>query len=155
MSLSCLQAGKYWPEVCAVIGRPELADRRALRRRRRRSWRTPPRPSSSSREVFAAAHRSTSGASGSADFSGQWAWCRTRSRPRPTRRPSPTATSQDCETADGTPFKLAAAPVQFDERAGRARAGRPSSTSTATRSSPTLGLDWDTIVDLKVRGVVA
>ena len=40
-------------------------------------------------------------------------------------------------------------------RAAAAGAARPSSTSTATRSSPRLGLDWDTIVDLKVKGIVA
>ena len=42
---------------------------------------------------------------------------------------------QDCETADGLPFQLAAAPVQFGRR--RRPGGRPSSTSTATPSSPT------------------
>src|SRR5688500_17474495 len=25
LALNCLQAGKYWPEFCEVIGRPELA----------------------------------------------------------------------------------------------------------------------------------
>ena len=49
--------------------------------------------------------------------------CRTRSRPPPIRRPSPTATSSDCVTAEGTPFQLAAAPVQYgDEPAPADRA---------------------------------
>ena len=25
LSFTCLQAGKYWPPMCEVIGRPELA----------------------------------------------------------------------------------------------------------------------------------
>ena len=61
---------------------------------------------------------------------------------------------QPCETAAGTPFKLAAAPVQFDEEPPTP-SRRRSSTSTATQILADLGLDWDTIVDLKVRGVVA
>ena len=53
-------------------------------------------------------------------------------------------------------------PVQAGGDAGAVRrqpsvpASRPTSTSTATRSSPRmLGLDWDTVIDLKVKGVVA
>ena len=60
----------------------------------------------------------------------------------------------DCETADGTPFKLAGAPVQFgDERPATRRA--PEFNEHGEEILADLGLDWDTIVDLKVRGVVA
>jgi crotonobetainyl-CoA:carnitine CoA-transferase CaiB-like acyl-CoA transferase len=61
---------------------------------------------------------------------------------------------QPCETAAGVPFQLAAAPVQFDEHAavpGRA----PEFNEHGDEILAELGLDWDTIVDLKVRGVVA
>jgi crotonobetainyl-CoA:carnitine CoA-transferase CaiB-like acyl-CoA transferase len=61
---------------------------------------------------------------------------------------------QDCETANGTPFRLASAPVQFDEEPpvpGRA----PEFNEHGDAILEELGIDWDTIVDLKVRGVVA
>jgi crotonobetainyl-CoA:carnitine CoA-transferase CaiB-like acyl-CoA transferase len=61
---------------------------------------------------------------------------------------------QDCSTAGGTPFKLVAAPVQYDEQP--AQAGRaPEFNEQGDAILQELGIDWDTIVDLKVRGVVA
>ena len=61
---------------------------------------------------------------------------------------------QECETAAGTPFQLVAAPVQYDEEP--AAPGRaPEFNEHGDAILAELGLDWDTIVDLKVRGVVA
>jgi crotonobetainyl-CoA:carnitine CoA-transferase CaiB-like acyl-CoA transferase len=61
---------------------------------------------------------------------------------------------QDCETAEGVPFKLAAAPVQYDEEPAAPRRA-PAFNEHGDDILAGLGLDWDTIVDLKVRGVVA
>ena len=61
---------------------------------------------------------------------------------------------QDCETADGIPFQLVAAPVQFDGEPAARRTG-PELNEHGDAILAELGLDWDTIVDLKVRGVVA
>ena len=61
---------------------------------------------------------------------------------------------QPYETAAGKPFHLAAAPVQFDEEPpapGRAPEFNEHGEAILTE----LGLDWDAIVDLKVRGIVA
>jgi crotonobetainyl-CoA:carnitine CoA-transferase CaiB-like acyl-CoA transferase len=61
---------------------------------------------------------------------------------------------QECKTATGTPFRLVAAPIQFGgepHAAGRA----PEFNEHGDAILAELGLDWDTIVDLKVRGVVA
>ena len=80
--------------------------------------------------------------------------CRTPSRRPSTPRRWPTATSRTAATAGGTPFQLAAAPVQFDEEPpvpGRA----PELNEHGDEILTELGLDWDAIVDLKVRGVVA
>ena len=76
--------------------------------------------------------------------------------PRGRRRPQTVANGylQECRTAAGVPFQLVAAPVQFDEEpapAGRA----PEFNEHGDEILAELGLDWDTIVDLKVRGVVA
>ena len=61
---------------------------------------------------------------------------------------------QDCETAGGVPFQLVAAPVQYDEEPAERRAGAEFN-EHGDAILAELGLDWDTIVDLKVRGVVA
>ena len=61
---------------------------------------------------------------------------------------------QDCVTAGGTPFQMVAAPVQFDEQP--ATPGRaPEFNEHGDEILEALGFDWDAIVDLKVRGVVA
>ena len=59
---------------------------------------------------------------------------------------------QDCETADGTPFKLAAAPVPTTARPPKPRRA-PEFNEHGDEILTDLGLDWDTVVDLKVRGV--
>ena len=61
---------------------------------------------------------------------------------------------QDCQTSSGTPFKLVAAPVQYDEQAAKPERA-PEFNEQGDDILAELGLDWDTIVDLKVRGVVA
>jgi len=61
---------------------------------------------------------------------------------------------QDCKTSTGFPFRLVAAPVQYDGKpapVGRA----PEFNEHGDEILAELGLDWDTIVDLKVKGVVA
>ena len=88
-------------------------------------------------------------------FSGQWTSCRTPSRRPPTRRPSPTATSSTARPPSGTPFKLAAAPVQFG---GEPPAAAPGArVQRARRRDPRVdsASTWTPIIDLKVRGVVA
>ena len=58
-------------------------------------------------------------------------------------------------TATGTPFRLVAAPVQFDEEPaapGRAPEFNEHGDDILTGE---LGLDWETVVELKVKGVVA
>ena len=61
---------------------------------------------------------------------------------------------QDCATATGTPFRMVAAPVQYDgEPATPGRAPELNEHGDAILAE--LGYDWDAIVDLKVRGVVA
>ena len=60
---------------------------------------------------------------------------------------------QDCETAGGAPFKLVAAPIQFGGEP--APVGRsPEFNEHGDAILEEVGIDWDTIVDLKVRSVV-
>ena len=69
-----------------------------------------------------------------AAFDGQWAVVQDTLEAAADPQTVANGYVQDCETAAGVPFQLAAAPVQFDEQPavpGRA----PSSTSTATPSS--------------------
>jgi crotonobetainyl-CoA:carnitine CoA-transferase CaiB-like acyl-CoA transferase len=61
---------------------------------------------------------------------------------------------QECKTADGVSFRLAAAPVEYDGQPAKPKRA-PEFNEHGDAILGELGLDWDTVVDLKVRGVVA
>jgi crotonobetainyl-CoA:carnitine CoA-transferase CaiB-like acyl-CoA transferase len=152
LTLTCLQAGRYWPGLCEAIGRPELA--------------TDPRFSDHASllansveaagaltEVFASAtlaewrERLES-------FDGQWAVVQDSLEAAADPQTIANGYLQRCETAAGVPFTLVAPPVQFDEEPATTRRA-PEFNEHGDAILADLGLDWDTVVDLKVRGVVA
>ena len=152
LAFSCLQAGRYWPDACRVIGRPELAtDERFAKdedliANAARGHRDPARG-------VRRRSRSPSGAALLDDFTGQWAVVQDTLEAVEDVQAVANGLVQQLETADGTPFELVAAPVQYDGAPAMPKRA-PSSTSTATQILGSLGLDMDQIIDLKVRGVV-
>ena len=152
LAITCLQAAKYWPEVCQIIGRPELAA----------DERFADAPSITAhaaegmeilRDVFAQ-RTADEWREALAGFSGQWAMMQDTLEASTDPQTVANGYVQDCETADGTPFKLAAAPVQFDRTPPKPKRA-PEFNEHGDAILEELGIDWDTIVDLKVRGVVA
>jgi crotonobetainyl-CoA:carnitine CoA-transferase CaiB-like acyl-CoA transferase len=151
ISLCCLQAGKYWPRLCEVIGRPELvmdprfADHASLLAN-----------SGAASDILRATFAQRSLAQWRedlADFDGQWAVVQHSIEAAADPQSAANGYVQDCKTAAGVPFRLVAAPVQYDEQP--ASPGRaPEFNEHGDDILGDLGLDWDTIVDLKVRGVV-
>ncbi len=152
IALCCLQAGQYWAPLANAIGQPDLATdarfadhaslmancaaageilRDAFAERSLDEWRI-----------------------ALEEFVGQWTVVQHTLEAAADPQSVANGYVQPCETAAGVPFQLAAAPVQFDEQAavpGRA----PEFNEHGDEILGELGLDWDTIVDLKVRGVVA
>jgi crotonobetainyl-CoA:carnitine CoA-transferase CaiB-like acyl-CoA transferase len=152
VAFSCLQAAKYWPDMCRVLRRPELAD-----------------------DPRFADHESLNANAGAAadilraefakstlaewrerldDFIGQWAVVQDTLEAAADVQSVANGYVQEYTTSDGTPFKLVAPPVQYG--------GVPATPKRAPEFNEhgdailaDLGLDWDTVVDLKVRGVVA
>jgi crotonobetainyl-CoA:carnitine CoA-transferase CaiB-like acyl-CoA transferase len=152
IAFTCLQAAKYWPLLCDVIERPELkddprfADQASLTENTGQAIEILD-------EVFASAtldewrERLES-------FEGQW--CVVQDTLEAAEDPQTIANGyvQECRTAEGTPFHLVAAPVQYDEEPARpARA--PNFNEHGDEILGDLGLDWDAIIDLKARGIVA
>jgi crotonobetainyl-CoA:carnitine CoA-transferase CaiB-like acyl-CoA transferase len=152
LTLTCLQAARYWPEVCKVIERPELAsderfaDAAAIKDNVADA-------AALLREAFAE-RTADEWRLRLADFSGQWALVQDTLEAAADPQTVANGYVQDCETAGGDSFQLAAAPVQYDEQpAAPKRAPEFNEHGDAILAG--LGLDWDTILDLKVRGIVA
>jgi len=152
ISFCCLQAAKYWPGISEVIGQPELAtderfaDAASLTKN-----------AAAASQLLGAALSDRTAAEWRerlATFSGQWSMVQNTLEAAADPQTVANSYVVDCQTADGTPFKLAAAPVQYDEQAaipGRA----PEFNEHGDAILEGLGLDWDAILDLKARGVVA
>ena len=150
ISLGCLQAAKYWPEFCAVIERPELAiDERFVGAR----------IDAHAAEATDLVRRRVRGthrrrmARRLADFSGQWVVVQDTLEAASDPQTVANGYVADCATADGTPFRLAAAPVQYDEKPAVPNRA-PEFNEHGDAILEELGFDMDTILDLKVRGVV-
>ena len=153
LMLTCLQAGKYWPSAAEVIGRPELAtdprfaDHESLLANSQGGGRHPAgglRPAH--RGGMARAARALHRPMG-----------RRAEHARGCRRPTdrwPTATCRTALRPSGTTFRLVTAPVQYDETPAPVRRA-PEFNEHGDEILADLGMDWDAIVDLKVRGVVA
>ena len=120
LSFCCLQASRYWAELCVAVGRPELgtdprfADHAGLVENSLEAQ-------SLMEEAFAQ-HTVAEWRELLADFTGQW--CVVQDTLECAVDPQSVANGymQDCETASGTPFQMVASPVQFG---GETVAGAP------------------------------
>jgi crotonobetainyl-CoA:carnitine CoA-transferase CaiB-like acyl-CoA transferase len=152
LAFICLQAGKYWPDMCRVIGRPELAtdarfaDHASLMANSEEAGEI-------LRETFAT-RTLQEWRERLADFTGQWTVVQHTLEVAEDPQSIANGYIQETKTATGIPFRLAAAPVQFDEEAAQAQRA-PEFNEHGDAILADLGLDWDTIVDLKVRGITA
>ncbi len=152
ISLTCLQAGKYWPEMCDVVGRPELAteprfaDHESLINNGLEAMKE-------LRKVFSE-HTLEEWRERLAGFSGQWAVVQDTLEVASDPQTLANGYVQECVTSKGVAFHLAAAPVQFDEMP--AKPGRaPEFNEHGDEILAEIGMDTEAVLDLKVRGVVA
>ena len=152
LAFTCLQAGKYWPLLCRAIDRPELAtderfaDHQSLLAHNVEAIELLV-------EVFGS-RTLEEWRSALADFEGQWAVVQDTLETAVDPQTVANGYLQECETASGVPFRLVAAPVQFD--------GQPSTPGRAPEFNEhgdavltELGLDEEAILNLKIAGVVA
>ena len=152
LAFCCLQAGRYWAPLCEAIGRPEaaadprfadhdsiMANNEAAIELLRETFEA--RPLAEWRERLAA-------------FPGPWSVIQNIHEAGHDPQTGPNGYVQTVRTAEGVPFQVAAAPVQFDEKpAVPARAPEFNEHGDAILAS--LGYDQDAILDLKLRGIVA
>ncbi|HUO47691.1 MAG TPA: CoA transferase [Acidimicrobiales bacterium] len=152
LMLTCLQAAKYWPSAAQVIGQPELAtdarfaDHESLMANSKEAV-------AILKEAFAQ-HTVEEWRERLEHFTGQWAVVQNTIEAANDVQSQANGYLQDSTAASGTTFRLVTVPVQYDETPapiGRA----PEFNEHGDQILESLGYDWDTVVDLKVKGVVA
>ncbi len=152
LSLCCLQAARYWAEACTLLGLDDLvtderfADAAAL------AANTP-----AAAELLAAhigAQPLEEWVSRLEGFSGQWTVVQSTLQAAEDPQTVANGMVVDCETAGGTQFKLAGAPVQFGGVPPTAERA-PEFNEHGDEILAELGLDTEAVIDLKVKGVVA
>jgi crotonobetainyl-CoA:carnitine CoA-transferase CaiB-like acyl-CoA transferase len=152
LALTCLQAGKYWPPLCELLGRGDLvtderfATHEALLANGREA-------TDILTELFAGATLDEWRERLEA-FTGQWAVVQNSIEVASDPQAVANGYVQECKTADGHPFRLVTAPVQYDERPAAPHRA-PEFNEHGDDILGELGLDMDAIIDLRVRGVVA
>ncbi|MBY8858019.1 CoA transferase [Nocardia sp. CA2R105] len=151
LSFTCLQAGRYWPSICAAIERPELArdprfaDHAALMAH-----------SGEAIEILTAAFAARPlehWRNRLSAFTGQWTVVQHTLEAAADPQAVANGYVQECATATGARFRLAAAPVQFGEQPaipGRA----PEFNEHGDEVLAELGLAPEEVLDLKIAGVV-
>jgi crotonobetainyl-CoA:carnitine CoA-transferase CaiB-like acyl-CoA transferase len=152
LAFTCLQPARYWPPLCETIGRPELATDPQFA-----DYESLMANSDAAvgilTEVFASAtlaewRQRLDG------FIGQWAVVQDTLEAAADPQTIANGYIQECRTATGTPFRLVAAPVQYDEEPAAPRRA-PEFNEHGDRILADIGFDEDAIIDLKIRGVVA
>jgi crotonobetainyl-CoA:carnitine CoA-transferase CaiB-like acyl-CoA transferase len=152
LTLCCLQAGKYWPEVCRLIGRPDLAGDHRFSNHERLLENSRDAVELL-KEVFLSA-TADEWRSRLASFTGPWALVQDSLEAVADPQTIANGYIQESCAVDGTPVRLVAAPVQFDEEPPAPRRA-PAFNEHCDSILAGLGLDEDAIVDLKIRGAVA
>lgn len=153
LQLSCLQGFHYWPEACRVTDLTDLIGDERF----------------NTAEAFAAnsdaavellderfaSETLDTWKKKLADFKGQWAPVQSPLEVLDDPQVHANGYIAEAEDSDGKKHPLVATPVQFDGASSPTRRAPNFNEHGDTILTDDLGLDWDTVIDLKVKGVVA
>jgi crotonobetainyl-CoA:carnitine CoA-transferase CaiB-like acyl-CoA transferase len=153
VSLSMLQGFHYWPEMCAVLGLedlltdPRFDTHEALQH-------NAPEAGRIVAEVFASA-TFAEWKQRLANIKGQWSPVQDTIEVVDDPQVQANGYVLEAHTKDGVPFKLVTTPVQFDEEPAPPKRAPEFNEHGDEILTEDLGIDWDTVIDLKVKGIVA
>ena len=153
LAFSMLQGFHYWPEFCARIGREDLITDERFDTAEKLMQNT-----GAAVEILEAELGARTLAEWRERFEGmkgQWAPVQNTLELRDDPQVQANGYLQELESTDGVRFSLVATPVQFDGAASPTSRAPDFNEHGDAILTDELGLDWDTVVDLKVRGVVA
>jgi crotonobetainyl-CoA:carnitine CoA-transferase CaiB-like acyl-CoA transferase len=152
IALTCLQAAKYWPSICEVMGRPELAEDPRFADYESLMTNTA-EAIEILRQAFAK-HSLQEWREKLEHFTGQWAVVQNTMEVASDPQSVANGYMQPCETAEGKPYQLVTAPIQYDGVPAVPHRA-PEFNEHGDQILTDLGFDWDTLVDLKLRGIIA
>ncbi len=151
--LTCLQAAKYWPEACAVVGLPHLAD----------DERFADTASITKNANLGAALLADAFAQRTLDewrdvledFSGQWAAVQDTIEAAGDQQAVANGYIQHNEDVEGHPFSLVSPPVHYDGQPPTPRRAPAFNEHGDQILQEVVGLDLDRVLELKIQNVVA
>jgi crotonobetainyl-CoA:carnitine CoA-transferase CaiB-like acyl-CoA transferase len=152
ISLTCLQAGRYWAELSEILGHSEWADderfkdHHSLLSNRAEA-------ASLLREAFAE-YPVAEWRERLSGFSGQWVVVQNTIEAAGDPQAVANGYVQDCVSSRGIPFKLVAAPIRFDRESAKPRRA-PEFNEDGDEILADLSYDSDSILDLKIRNIIA
>jgi crotonobetainyl-CoA:carnitine CoA-transferase CaiB-like acyl-CoA transferase len=152
LAMSCLQGFHYWPEACQVLGRPELVDDERFATAALLSDNAPVAAG-----YVAEAFKSSTLAEWKErlrGFSGQWSPVLDSIEIAEDEQVKANRYILDAKMKDGTPVPLVTTPVQFDGQPAQPLRAPEFNEHGDDILTHELGLDWETVIDLKVKGVV-
>jgi crotonobetainyl-CoA:carnitine CoA-transferase CaiB-like acyl-CoA transferase len=150
--LSCLQGFHYWPDACRVLGVEELVT--DPRFATHEDLMANGREAAAILQQIFRSHTVDEWRERLADFRGQWAVV--QDALEVTKDPQAQANGYvlDVQSAAGTDFSLVATPVQFDGKPAPATRAPDFNEHGDQILTDLLGYDWDSVVELKVKGAV-
>lgn len=150
--LSCLQGFHYWPQVAEVLERPDLVTdprfgtHEDLQENARAAQ-------AILQEVFST-RTAQQWCEAFEDFRGQWTLVQETTDLESDPQVVANGYLVKSQTAAGKPFSLVATPVQFDEEPSPTERAPDYNEHGDEILTGLLGLDWETVIDLKTRGAV-
>ena len=153
LQLSCLQGFHYWPEACRVTGLTHLIDDERFADAQ--TFMANSDAACALLDERFASETLAEWKDRLVDFKGQWAPVQNALEVMDDPQVAANGYIVHAETANGTPHPLVATPVQFDEQPAPTRRAPDFNEHGDAILTEDLGMDWDDVIDLKVRGVVA
>jgi crotonobetainyl-CoA:carnitine CoA-transferase CaiB-like acyl-CoA transferase len=150
--ISCLQGFQYWPEICGILDLEKLVlDAR---------FATAQSLATHAVEAMHLLQQQFKTATFDewarrlAHFSGQWAPVQDNLEVADDPQVAANAYLVQAETRQGRSFSLVASPVQFDGQPAQTRRAPEFNEHGDEILTELLGLDWDEVIEMKLRGVV-